>query len=210
MRRQASEPAACAPLTSRCVAPFRPVARGRAALMAMRGGTSVRADLYPLYSQQSNMRTLCSCISSVTRNRPRPRRTRRPMNVDARYRLGWIAVALLFCLAAALLYVDFVRFRAGTGVAYGRAAIGAPAPDVLLVTLDGHARRLSTFFGRPLVVNFFATWCEPCKAELPLVESRYVAARASGLTVLGVDQQEGPHEVRAFAAAHGVTYPIVI
>ncbi len=132
------------------------------------------------------------------------------MNVDARYRLGWIVVAVLFCLAAALLYVDLVRFRAGTGVTYGRAAIGAPAPDVSLVTLDGHARRLSTFFGRPLVVNFFATWCEPCKAELPLVESRYVAARASGLTVLGVDQQEGPHEVRAFAAAHGVTYPIVI
>ena len=132
------------------------------------------------------------------------------MNPQLRLRLGWIAVALLFAAAAVLLYVDFSRFRSGAGVRYGRATIGAPAPDVTFDTLDGSKQALRASFGRPLIVNFFATWCVPCKAELPLIESRYVKLRSLGLTVLGVDEQETAKSVRAFTRAHGVTYPIVI
>ena len=132
------------------------------------------------------------------------------MNSELRLRLGWIAVMLLFAAAAVLLYLDFSRFRSRTGVRYGSATIGAPAPDVTFATLDGGKQRLSASFGKPLVVNFFATWCVPCKAELPLIESRYVKLRSSGLTVLGVDEQESAKSVIAFTRAHGVTYPIVI
>ena len=132
------------------------------------------------------------------------------MNPELRLRLGWIAVVLLFAAAAALLYVDVGRFRSGTGVRYGRATLGAPAPNVMFDTLDGSKRPLRASFGKPLIVNFFATWCVPCKAELPLIESRYVRLRPQGLTVLGVDEQETAKAVRAFTRAHGVTYPLVI
>jgi len=121
-----------------------------------------------------------------------------------------MAVLLLFAAAAALLYFDFARFRSGAGVRYGRAAIGAPAPDVTFDTLDGSKQPLRASFGKPLIVNFFATWCVPCKAELPLIESRYVKLRSQGLTVLGVDEQETVKAVQAFTRAHGVTYPLVI
>jgi cytochrome c biogenesis protein CcmG, thiol:disulfide interchange protein DsbE len=132
--------------------------------------------------------------------------------VDAKRwsRIGWIAVVVLFAVAAALLYADYQHYKSGIGATYGRATIGTIAPDVAFDTLDGHSRNLAAFAGHPLVVNFFATWCIPCKAELPLIESRYVRLAPRGLAVLGADQQESVEQVRAFVRAHGVTYPVVI
>jgi cytochrome c biogenesis protein CcmG/thiol:disulfide interchange protein DsbE len=132
------------------------------------------------------------------------------MDAHLRTRLGWIAVALLFAAAAVLVYVDYRRIASGVGVSYGKATIGAAAPDVQFETLDGHKVSLMSYAGRPLVVNFFATWCVPCKAELPLIESRFVRLAPRGLAVLGADEQEDSDRVRAFVRAHGVTYPVVI
>ena len=134
----------------------------------------------------------------------------RIMNPDFRSRIGWFMVVALFVAAAVLLYIDFSRYKSGAGATYGRATIGAIAPDVSLEALDGHKLTLSSYGGRPLVVNFFATWCGPCKAELPLIESRYVRLAPRGLAVLGVDEQERADQVRDFARAQGVTYPVVI
>jgi cytochrome c biogenesis protein CcmG/thiol:disulfide interchange protein DsbE len=134
------------------------------------------------------------------------------LGVDAnlRSRIGWIAVVVLFVAAATLFYVDYQRYNSGAGATYGRATIGAIAPDVPFDTLDGHKLALTSYGGHPLVVNFFATWCVPCKAELPLIESRYVRLAPRGLAVLGADEQESVDRVRAFVRAHGVTYPVVI
>ncbi|MEO6835380.1 MAG: TlpA disulfide reductase family protein, partial [Candidatus Tumulicola sp.] len=119
-------------------------------------------------------------------------------------------VGALFCGAAFLFYIDYSRWNSGIGAKYGAASIGAPAPDAQFVTLEGGHVPLASFLGKPLLVNFFATWCGPCKEELPLIQSRYVALRSRGLRVVGVDQQEGAAQVRAFVKAHGVTYSTVI
>ena len=132
------------------------------------------------------------------------------MDADLRTRLGWFAVALLFAAAAVLLYIDYRRIASRVGVSYGKATIGAAAPDVEFETLDGHKVTLRSYAGHPLVVNFFATWCVPCKAELPLFESRFVKMAPKGLAVLGADEQEDGARVRAFVRAHGVTFPVVI
>ena len=132
------------------------------------------------------------------------------MNPELRLRLGWIAVAVLFCAAALLLYVDYARYIAGGAVKYGQAALGAAAPAVTFTTLTGKQQPLSTYGRAPLVVNFFATWCVPCKAELPLLQSRYERLRSSGLVVVGVDEQEEAAQVRAFVKSHGVTYPVML
>jgi cytochrome c biogenesis protein CcmG/thiol:disulfide interchange protein DsbE len=131
-------------------------------------------------------------------------------DLNVRLRLGWLAVGVLFCAAAVLLYVDYVRYRSGSGLHYGRATIDAAAPDVNFATLDGKRLTLHSYLGKPVLVNFFATWCVPCKAELPLIQSRYVQLHARGLEVLGADEEERAAQVRAFAARHGVTYPVVI
>jgi len=132
------------------------------------------------------------------------------MSPELRLRLGWAAVIVLFCGAAALFAIDVQRWNGGAGVAYGSARIGLPAPDTRFVTLAGAKTSLHDYFGKPLLVNFFATWCVPCKAELSLIQSRYVQLHARDLQVLGADQQEDASQVRAFVAAHGVTYPTVI
>ncbi|MBV8367271.1 MAG: TlpA family protein disulfide reductase [Candidatus Eremiobacteraeota bacterium] len=132
------------------------------------------------------------------------------MSPELRLRIGWVVVALLFCGAIALFAVDITRWNSGEGAVYGRASIGRPAPVVSFQGLDGRSYSLTSYLGHPVVVNFFATWCVPCKAELPLIQSRYMQYRARGLRVIGADQQEDAPQVRAFVQAHGVTYLTVI
>jgi len=92
----------------------------------------------------------------------------------------------------------------------GEPAVGQPAPGFSLVDLRGHAVRLSDFRGQPVVVNFFATWCGPCKEELPRFQATYQKDHAQDLQVLLVDLKESPTDVRAFATKLGLTMPIVV
>jgi peroxiredoxin len=88
--------------------------------------------------------------------------------------------------------------------------VGRTAPDFVLETADGGQVRLSDLRGKPLLVNFWASWCTPCRQEMPLIVKAYDANRAAGLTVIAVDLQENPDQVRAFARDFGMTFPIVI
>lgn len=92
----------------------------------------------------------------------------------------------------------------------GGAAVGQPAPDFSLVGLDGKSVRLSDFRGQPVVVNFFAIWCGPCKEELPRFQTTYQKDHTRGLQVLLVDLKESPTDVQAFATQLGLTMPIVV
>ena len=132
------------------------------------------------------------------------------MNPQLRLRIGWVIAIVLFCAAGVLFAIDYSRWNSGAGAVYGRATIGSPAPDVAFAALDGSHATIRSFTGHPLLINFFATWCVPCKAELPLIQSRYERLAARGLEVIGLDQQEDAPDVRKFARAHGVTYPVFI
>jgi thiol-disulfide isomerase/thioredoxin len=71
--------------------------------------------------------------------------------------------------------------------------------------------RLSSFRSRVVLVNFWATWCAPCKVETPWLIEMSNHYRARGLEVLGVSMDDGGQDrIRAFAAEHHVTYPILI
>ncbi|HEY6379709.1 MAG TPA: redoxin domain-containing protein, partial [Candidatus Dormibacteraeota bacterium] len=83
------------------------------------------------------------------------------------------------------------------------ARVGAHAPDFSLPGLDGGTVSLHAQLGHPVVVNFFASWCQPCKQELPLLAG--AVARHPDLTVLALDQGEGVDAVRGFLA--GVLRP---
>jgi len=124
---------------------------------------------------------------------------------------AWGLVAVLF-VAAWLLYrhqmAGVYDFR--NPATSGSLTVGKPLGDVPLVRLDGARTSLSAYEGHPLWVNFFATWCVPCKAELPEIERRYSRYRGEGLVVLGVDQQESALAVTTFDKHFALTYPVTI
>ncbi len=89
---------------------------------------------------------------------------------------------------------------------------GKTAPAFSLVTLDGKKISLSDYKGRPVLVNFWATWCAPCKVEIPWFEQFHSQYAAQGFEILGIaeDSDVGKDEIAKAAKKLGVTYPILL
>ncbi len=88
---------------------------------------------------------------------------------------------------------------------------GKVAPGFTLVDLDGKKVSLADYRGKPVVVNFWATWCGPCKLEMPWFEEFSKTYAGQGLVVLGVAADEAPKTVIAGTARKlGVTYPVLL
>jgi|SRR5450755_3017886 cytochrome c biogenesis protein CcmG/thiol:disulfide interchange protein DsbE len=88
-------------------------------------------------------------------------------------------------------------------------AVGKPAPAFAVESLTGKKISLAQFKGKPLYINFFASWCGPCKLELPYIVKQYPAFKAKAV-FLGVDELESPSQVGPFAKQMGIPYAIAI
>lgn len=88
--------------------------------------------------------------------------------------------------------------------------IGYPAPDFTLTNLDSKQTKLSDFRGKTVFLNFFASWCPPCRAEMPDIVATYQENVNSDVVVLAVDIEEEPEVVAAYAKSAGLTFPIVL
>jgi cytochrome c biogenesis protein CcmG, thiol:disulfide interchange protein DsbE len=107
------------------------------------------------------------------------------------------------------LWLSRVPLAAQTLTHTPQSAIGYPAPDFTLKTLDGKSFTLSAHRGTPIVLNFWATWCGPCQNEMPAMQA--TATRYAGrVLVIGVDQAEAGAVVRQFVDQVGVSYPILL
>ena len=88
---------------------------------------------------------------------------------------------------------------------------GKLAPDFSLSSVDGKTLKLSDFRGKAVLLNFWATWCEPCKVEMPWFVDLQKKYGPNGLQVLGVAMDDAsPKDIADFARKMGVNYPIVI
>ncbi len=95
-------------------------------------------------------------------------------------------------------------------VAYSRPAINTPAPAFRLLDLDGVGHSLPEYQGKVVFLNFWATWCGPCKVEMPAMESLYQEFQSQGLAMLAVSvDQQGAAVTRPFKEAMGLSFPIL-
>jgi peroxiredoxin len=88
----------------------------------------------------------------------------------------------------------------------GRLEAGNTAPDFKLVDLDGNQFRLSDYSGRPVLINFWSTWCGPCEIEMPIIEAAFQAHRSDGLAVLAIAVDDNPDSVRRFFSERELTF----
>ncbi|HEX6987900.1 MAG TPA: TlpA disulfide reductase family protein, partial [Bacillota bacterium] len=114
-------------------------------------------------------------------------------------RLAALAVLALFAVAA-------WRYAAGMQQV---AAQGEPAPDFTLATLDDTMVSLSDFRGRPVLLNFWATWCPPCIEEAPALDALH-RRYGDRLTILGIDHLEAAPAVAAFRNRFDLSYPLLL
>ena len=106
-----------------------------------------------------------------------------------------------------LVVVFLVTRPASPTVIGGHPLLDAPAPDFALRDLDGKEVSLSDYRGRPVIVNFWASWCIPCREEFPLLKGARERYGADGLEVLGVVFEDDPEAARAYMAKAGASWP---
>jgi len=89
---------------------------------------------------------------------------------------------------------------------------GKPAPDFTLPTLDGKEVSLSQFRGQPVLINFWASWCKPCREEMPELIRSYEAHKAEGLMVLGLNltYSDTMPDAQAFVKELNITFPVLL
>jgi peroxiredoxin len=156
--------------------------------------------------------------------------TNEPIRIDSEFEdrpaVGWrpaagtlrniVATALVGAAIAATVWVFDRPGTANsqsitvTATARGETPkVGRPAPDFELTLIDGSVVRLSDYRGRPVWINFWASWCPPCRAENPDIESVYNAHReADGLVLLAPAIGEGSGAVAGYMERADLAYPV--
>ncbi|HEU4990294.1 MAG TPA: TlpA disulfide reductase family protein [Gemmatimonadaceae bacterium] len=124
----------------------------------------------------------------------------------------WSELALWVALLAFVGHRIWPQAAAALGIASSPApAAGNAGPQFALTTLDGEAVTSQELRGKVVLLNFWATWCPPCRLEMPGFESVYNLNKDRGFIVLGVSMDGAdPAAVRQFLADHHITYPVAM
>lgn len=112
--------------------------------------------------------------------------------------------------AAFTLLPTLAACSAGANGAPRVAAVGLPAPDWSQPTVTGTKLSLASLRGKPIYLNFFATWCPPCNEEAPYINALAKQYGARGLQTVGVDELENAKKAAQFVHKFNLAYPAVV
>lgn len=136
-------------------------------------------------------------------------RTSRTQGASKTLALFLVGLGLLVLGGAGLLLLPgLVQAEEDQDLSHVPAKVNYPAPDLILSDLGGEAVSLSDYRGQVTLVNNWATWCPPCRAEMPALQAFYEAHRDQGFTVIAIDAGETASEVRKFTAEYGLSFPV--
>jgi thiol-disulfide isomerase/thioredoxin len=116
----------------------------------------------------------------------------------------------LLCALPRALLLACALAATGAGAGEIKPWRGGKAPALKLPDLDGREHTLAEFKGKVVVVNFWATWCEPCRAEMPSMQKLADKFGPDKLVVLGINYQEGEPRIRRFLAQNPVQFTILM
>ena len=110
-----------------------------------------------------------------------------------------------------VLILSFIKLGEGnkSGVSVASTIIGSPAPDFSLPSINGQEVGLQGFSGKPVILNFWATWCAPCKEEMPLLES-ISKKYGSNLAVIAINEGDNLSAVKEFVANENLDLQILL
>jgi peroxiredoxin len=140
------------------------------------------------------------------------------MTGQARRSIPGILVLALFPLLGIVVAIatmtgfphTLVQTQQTSASSANRLHMGQPAPDLTARTLDGRRMSLSDLQGSPVAISFWASWCEPCKAEMPELQSAAARYADTGLVVLAVNAGEPDSVVSAFVTNLKLTLPVLL
>ena len=126
-----------------------------------------------------------------------------------RRRLLFIGILLL---GAVWIFISADKSNSSTSGLIPAPQKGFLAPDFTLETLDGESMKLSDLRGKAVLVNFWATWCPPCRAEMPSFEKAYHDYEEQGFVIVAVNAtaQDNANDVEAFIKEFGLSFPVVL
>lgn len=131
-------------------------------------------------------------------------------------RMVGMSLVSLVCLGLLALLGSQILTPASNQAATVNSLIGHPAPDFTLSVLSANSgsaslatMHLASLKGKPIILNFWASWCDPCKREAPLLEATWQVLQRQGVLLIGIDFQEARSEAQTFLRTYGITYPNV-
>jgi len=127
--------------------------------------------------------------------------TRKVLPAKVRRRLRVLAFIVIPALFMGVLAIGLIRTEAP------KVREGGVAPEFTLSTVGGGTLSSSELRGSPVVINFWASWCDPCNQEAPDLEATWKQYQAKGVRVVGVDYEDQPADAQAFMSRYGITYP---